>query len=252
MSPVPCLVSHVSCLLSQIPFRCIMVKDMSPLPDLATHQQLVGFAMPEWMVSPVPRSFRPIAVPNTDPLAAVMPKDVNMIQANTAFESLIQMGITINQRADENVGKQGRSRRQLADQYWFSYLETLPRQEQNSILWAARSSPRYTITIDLYQNLPDKGNALAQAMAEEVEVFTRIDRYLALAIITDIADDLTKQKKQKKKIPPEQILAEILAQKELDAKSIKTLFALAKKTPLFEKRKKPSSPSKNFYKIYQN
>lgn len=211
---------------------------MSDLPELATHQQLIGFAMPEWMVSPIPHAFRPLIVPDTDPLAAFMPGDILMTGANDAFESIIQTGIKITLRVDENVGKRGFSKKRLADQYWFSYLEGLSKEEQHDILWSARSSLRYQLALELYRNLPDKQSPLAIVTAEEIDVFARIDRYLAISIITDIADDLTKEKKQKKKIPVIQLLDELLIEKGIDAKEMKTLIALAKKTPMFKKEEK--------------
>lgn len=216
---------------------CIITGVMSSLPDLSGSQRLIGFAMPEWMVTPVPRAYVPIQIPDTDPLASCMPADVNFFQANIAFQTLLAKGVEIDGKAAENVGKRGLSRQQYREHYWFTYLEQLSDQELKDILWAARASSGYAMTMELYQNLPDKHSTLARMTAEDVELFTRIDRFLAISISIEIAEEVTKLKKQKKKIPPQQILEEVLMKKGIDIQTLKVLLALAKKTPLFTKHK---------------
>ena len=57
-------------------------------------------------------------------------------------------------------------------------------------------------------------------------------------MIIDIQSELNKLKRQKRKNPPEQILEELLQQKGMDHTHLTTLFALAKKTPLYINKKK--------------
>ena len=206
------------------------------MPNLLSHQRFIGIGKPDSLLPQKTSTILPVSLAHPDPLSVFDTRTNNteaeVTENNDAFQVLMDKGLEIDEKSRQEAGKQGLSRQDYQQRFWQEYLD---QSQDQALFWKARASIRYRIMNEIYHDFIHTPGELFTLTRQAVELFQRVNIHLAGITIYEIADEVNKRKKQKNKIPPMELLAEVLAEKKLDTKSFPLLLNFAKKSPTFKK-----------------
>jgi len=206
---------------------------MSALPTLAARQHFIGIGRPDSYVTHQKGTVFPV----TDVLQHADSVSATDEDRNAAFATVLSHQNEIERKAKQEMGKRGLSQQDYEELFWEQYLEHIS-PDDTTMLWKARSSPRYHLMWNMYHSLKHQPNELFTLTQKTMEVFQRINGVLAIHIINDIAGEVAKRKREKKNITPQAILEAVLSDRNSDEKNSLLLFINWLQNPFYLKTKR--------------
>ena len=197
-------------------------------------QQFIGIGRPDSYSKP--RKYT--SLPQKDILYDFTRSIGNDEEVDRAFSEILKRADDFEITAHQEMGKRGLSRQDYEELFWENYLEHLsPDQLLQS--WNARSSPRYHLMWEIHHTMRGQDSPLITFTQPVMEIFHRINGVLAINIINEIAGEVAKRKREKKKITPQVILDGVLQERNITMNQFLEVYTLATKSFLFKDQKSP-------------
>ena len=198
-------------------------------------QTFIGIGRPDSLLTDRQRH-APLAT--VDVLAPFNLPSIDHLQANWAFQQILNREAELAGKAKREAGKRGLSQQEYEEVYWEEYLEHASKEDIDR-LWEARSAPRYQLMWEMYQHLKAQPGDLLTFTEQTLKVFGRINPFLAIHISNEIANEIAKKKRDQKKITPAILFESLLQDHHCSAKQFGAIYKLATHSFAFKAQKNP-------------